>query len=367
MIRVLQVFGRMDRGGAEAMIMELYRNIDRTKIQFDFAVHTTERCSYDDEIISLGGRIYSIPAFTAKNMLTYKKAWKQLLSQHEEWRIVHGHVRSTASIYLKIARTYGMYTIAHSHSISSGKGLKSFVKSFLQNRIKADYYFACSQAAGEWLFGNKIVRSNNYIVLPNAIDVSKFAYDRVVRKKVRDEMKIDDYYVVGHVGSFYDVKNHSFLIDVFQNIVDNNSKAKLLLVGDGYLLDDIKSLVNKKGLSDNVIFTGTRNDVDRLMQAMDVFVFPSKFEGFGIVAIEAQTTGLPTIISNRVPEESILIPDLVTIKNLDETASQWANCILSKNSELRKDYSNEVKEKGYDIKTTSKWIEEFYLEKYEQL
>ena len=367
MIRVLQVFGRMDRGGAEAMIMELYRHIDRTKIQFDFVVHTTDKCSYDDEIISLGGRIYSVPTFTAKTVVKYKKAWNQLLLRHKEWRIVHGHVRSTASIYLRIANGLGRYTIAHSHSVSSGSGIKSVVKNLLQKRIKADYYFACSNKAGEWLFGKEIVNSDCYTILPNAIEVSKFAYNPIVRKQVRNEMNICDSFIVGHVGSFYDVKNHVFLVDVFQRIKERCSEAILLLVGDGYLFEDIKCLVEKKELTNYVIFTKTRTDVNRLLQAMDVFVFPSKFEGLGIAVIEAQTSGLPTVISNGVPEESILVNDLVAVKRLDETADQWANCILSMTSKQRKDHSKEIVEKGYDIKSTSRWLEEFYFEKSKSL
>ena len=278
MIRVLQVFGCMNRGGAESMIMELYRHIDRSRIQFDFVVHTTEKCAYDDEILSLGGRIFSVPSFTVKNAFLYKKAWKKLLTTHEEWRIVHGHVRSTASIYLPIAQEYHRYTIAHSHSISSGKGFSSIIKNILQKRIKADYYMACSNAAGKWLFGDKIVNSDNYHVLPNAIDVSKYKYNEDIRKKVRQEYSCEDAILIGHVGSFYDVKNHSYLIKVFTCIKEKESDAKLMLVGGGYLLQEIKNQVKELGIEDSVIFTGVKSNVNELLQAMDVFVFPSKYE-----------------------------------------------------------------------------------------
>ena len=363
MIRVLQVFGCMNRGGAESMIMELYRHIDRSRIQFDFVVHTTEKCAYDDEILSLGGRIFSVPSFTVKNAFLYKKAWKKLLTTHEEWRIVHGHVRSTASIYLPIAQEYHRYTIAHSHSISSGKGFSSIIKKKQKKRIKADYYMACSNAAGKWLFGDKIVNSDNYHVLPNAIDVSKYKYNEDIRKKVRQEYSCEDAILIGHVGSFYDVKNHSYLIKVFTCIKEKESDAKLMLVGGGYLLQEIKNQVKELGIEDSVIFTGVKSNVNELLQAMDVFVFPSKYEGLGISVVEAQATGLPAVISDRVPKEAILTDDLVTIMNLEDSPVIWADQIIARLGKKRYDHIDEIVARGYDVTTTSKWIEEFYIER----
>lgn len=363
MIRVLQVFGCMDRGGAESMIMELYRHIDRTKIQFDFVVHTTRKCAYDVEIVSLGGRIFSVPAFTIKTAYKYKKAWKQLLFQHMEWKIVHGHVRSTASIYLSIANKYNKYTIAHSHSISSGKGISSIVKDYLQKSINADYYFACSQKAGEWLFGKEITNSSNYSILPNAIDTLKFDFNPLVRERIRKETNCEKALLIGHVGSFYDVKNHDFLLRVFECIKKKNSSAKLMLVGEGYLKNEIIRQVNHLGLTDSVIFTGSRSDVNELLQAMDIFVFPSKFEGLPVILVEAQSTGVPIVMSDKVPNEVIMTDGLITVQLLDNSPEQWADHILSRTKINRYGHTKDIINHGFDISSTSKWLEDFYIEK----
>ena len=363
MVRVLQVFGCLDRGGAESMIMELYRHIDRTKIQFDFVVHTTRKCAYDDEIHSLGGRIFSVPRFTLANSYQYKKEWKTILSKHPEWKIIHGHVRSTASIYLSIAKEHGKFTIIHSHSTSSGKGISAAVKNILQKRIKADYYIACSDAAGKWLFGENVVKQENYTVLHNAIDTSKFSYNTETRDLVRKELDSESNILVGHIGSFYDVKNHVFLLDIFEELINLTKNIKLVLVGDGYLKEDIQELVTQKGLESKVIFTGTRSDVNRLLQAMDVFVFPSKYEGLPVTLVEAQCSGIQIIMSDRIPKETILTDELVTIMSLEQSPQKWAKCILSKLNIKRKGRETEIIKAGYDINTTSKWIEEFYLER----
>jgi len=175
-IRVLQVFAQMNRHGSESMIMSMYRNIDRSKVQFDFIVHTTDKCDYDEEIESLGGRIYSIPRYTGTNHFLYKKAWHNFLKQHSDYKIIHGHIRSTASIYLKIAKKYGLITIAHSHNTSSGAGFSAIVKNIYQYPIRyiVDYLFACSKSAGTWLFGERACRKDNFFILNNAIDTKKF-------------------------------------------------------------------------------------------------------------------------------------------------------------------------------------------------
>lgn len=366
MNRVLQVFARMDCGGAETMIMELYRNIDRTKIQFDFVVHTTEKCTFDDEILSLGGRIFSVPNFSISNAFKYRRYWKRLLSQHPEWQIIHGHVRSTASLYLSVAKKLGRTTIAHSHNISSGGGIRSKIKDLLQKRIGkyTDYFFACSQAAGKWLFGEKVIYGQNYYILNNAINVNRFIYNESIRKKIRRLFSIHESIVVGNIGSFInEQKNQSFLLEVFKEMLSINPGSILLLVGDGEIRPTIEKKAKELHIFDKVIFTGVRSDVNELLQAMDVFVFPSKFEGLGIAAIEAQVSGLPTVISDCVPSEVVVTKDLVSVLSLKESPRMWADHILSRIGETRRDHSQEVIDSGYDISSTSKWLEEFYLEK----
>lgn len=220
-IRILHAFGGLNRGGAETMVMNIYRNIDRTKVQFDFVKHTIKKCDYDDEIIKLGGKIYCVPRYTVKNHIAYKKVWYNLLKEHPEYKILHGHIISTASIYLNIAKKNGLITIAHSHSTSSrGNKIERFIKKIIQYPIRnvADYFYACSEDAGKWLFGRKSTQKNNYIIINNSIDVSSFRYDETKRHEIRQNFNIEDKFVIGHIGSFTYPKNHKFLINVFYEI-----------------------------------------------------------------------------------------------------------------------------------------------------
>ncbi|MBU5331134.1 glycosyltransferase family 1 protein [Anaerocolumna aminovalerica] len=362
-IRILQVFAQMNRGGAETMIMNLYRNIDRTKIQFDFIVHTEEKCAFDDEIERLGGKIYRVPRYTGKNHFFYISTWKSFIQQHPEYKIIHGHVRSTASLYLKVCKRYGRQTIIHSHGISSGTGLSSIVKDLLQYPIRyiADYFLACSKSAGTWLFGEKIVASKKFHVLNNAIDSNSFRFNKQVRNKIRKEFNIEGKYVIGHIGRFHPYKNHTFLIDIFKSVHLKNKNAILLLVGDGDLKESLKEKVEKENLSDSVIFTGIRSDVQDLLQGMDLFLFPSLFEGLGIVVVEAQAAGLKCIVSEIIPEEAIM-SNLVSKVSLFESPDFWCEKVLERVNYERKDTIELIKSAGYDIKDTAKWLENFYME-----
>lgn len=362
-VRVLQVFAEMNRGGAETMIMNLYRNIDRSKIQFDFIVHTEDKCAFDDEIYKLGGEIFRVPTYKGTNHLAYVNKWKNFFEKHQEYKIIHGHVRSTASIYLKTAQKYGLTTIAHSHNTSSGNGFSAIAKGVLQYPIRyvADYLFACSEAAGEWLFGNKACKKGNFHILNNAIDTKKFIFNNDIRDKKRKEFLIEGKFVIGHVGRFHPQKNHEFLIDIFKEVHDKNDNAILLLVGEGDLQESIQKKVYNLGLDNNVIFTGVRSDIPELFQAMDMFVFPSLYEGLGIVLIEAQASGLPCVVANTIPEEA-LITDNVKQVSLTGSPKVWTEAILKPvDSYERKSTYAKIKDSGYDIEESHRWLQEFYL------
>lgn len=364
-IRILQVFARMDRGGAETMIMELYRNVDRSKIQFDFVVHTTDKCAFDEEILALGGRIHRVPKYTGINHFKYQKAWNTLLSSYPEYRIIHAHVRSTASIFLKIAKKYGLFTIAHSHNTSSGSGIAAFFKNILQKNIfkYSDYLLAASKEAGIWLFGSDAITKDNYLVLNNAIQTDKFIYNKEIREEIRENLNLGTKTIIGHVGNFKKQKNHTFLIDVFRVYHEIDPNSMLMLIGDGKLEDTIKNKVREYDLLNSVLFLGSRSDVNDLMQAMDIFIFPSLFEGLGIVAIEAQAAGLPVIVSEAIPTETYITKNIEYI-SLKKSPEYWAKRInkFSKGYQ-RKNMREEVKNAGYDVKKTAKWLEKFYLKK----
>lgn len=365
-IRVLQVIGKMDRGGAETMIMNLYRNIDRNKIQFDFIVHTNDKGNFDDEITSLGGRIYRVPRFKGYNLLSYIKSWRELLRNfNSKYRIIHGHIGSTAYIYLSIANKLGMITIAHSHSAGYSQNIRGLIYKILSfpTRYVADYLISCSKKASISRYGKKVINNGKHFILNNAIDTEKYIYNPSVRKKIRKNLNIDKEFVIGHVGRFTEEKNHKFIIEIFKKVHDVNTNAVLLLIGEGKLRKHIENKVYELELKNSVIFLGVRSDVPDLMQAMDVFLFPSLYEGLGIVSVEAQASGLHTIVSEAVPEEAYLT-DLIEKEYLSSSPSKWANRILNyANGYERKNTYKEIYDAGYDVEQNTQWLEEFYLAK----
>lgn len=362
-IRVLHVFGVMNRGGAESMIMNLYRNIDRNKIQFDFMVHTSEKGAFDDEIKSLGGEIYHIPKYTGKNHFNYKKKWEVFFQNHEEHKIIHSHIRSTASIYLEIAKKYNKVTIAHSHSTSNGKGFDAFIKNMLQIPIKntADYLFAASDKAGLWLYGEKAIQSKKYYKLNNAIETKKYVFNTSIRNKKRKELQLQNKFVIGHVGRFHESKNHNFIIEIFREVYKLQSNSVLVLIGEGDLKKSIEEKVKKYNLVDNVIFLGVREDVNELLQAIDVFIFPSLFEGLPVTVIEAQASGLPVILSKNITHE-VAITDLVEFLPLEKDPKDWGIKTLEnyENNE-RENMEKEIINANYDVKIVGESLQKVYL------
>ena len=365
-IRILQVFAQMNRGGAETMIMNLYRHIDRSKIQFDFIVHTKEKCAFDDEITQLGGRIFRVPKYNGLNHFAYKRAWKKILVCNPNYKIIHGHVRSTAAIYLNLAKKTKAITICHSHATSSrGKIVERLVKKLMQFPLRfiSDYFFACSNEAAIWLFGKNILNNNNYYLFKNAINLDLFNYNDKARKATRERLGLNEELLIGHVGSFTKEKNHEFLIDVYFEISKRLSSARLLLIGDGTLIDTIKTKINELKINDKVKIIQNCDRVYDYYMAMDLFVFPSLHEGLGIALIEAQAAGLQCYASqNRVPIEA-KVTENVEFLPIELTAEKWADYIITNlNREItRKSSLLEFKDKGYDIKDTSNWLEKFYL------
>ena len=363
-LRVLHVIGSMGYGGAETLIMGLYRCIDRSRVQFDFVENTLEKAAFDDEIRSLGGRIFNCPHYTGKNHFQYIKWWNRFFDEHAgEFTAVHGHIGSTAAIYLRIAKKHGLFTIAHSHN-TNGVGFSDFLYRIyaFPTRYIADQFFACSRQAGIDRYGKRVGSDpQSCLLLHNAIDTKRFAFDPQKRESARNMLNIsDDELVIGHIGRFVAQKNHPFLIDVFAEIHRRKPKAKLLLLG----LEDPEQAVRKKaealGLTDRILFAGVHRDTVPYYHAMDVFVLPSLYEGFGIVNIEAQCSGLPCVISDKVSAECILAKDLVSVCPLDAGAEGWADRILSVVSGARFDHSDIVADMGYDVRQTAASLEAFY-------
>lgn len=362
-IRVLHVLQRMEAAGVQTLLMSIYRNIDRSKVQFDFLVHYKEDQFFDKEIEAMGGRVYKLSVREDHNMVKYFKDLNEFFSEHNEYKIVHGHMPVLGVFYLYAAYKAGvLMRIAHAHTNQHYNNFKGYIAALMKSvyPIFANHYFACSGSAGKYIFGKR-----KYTVIRNAIMTERFAYQEDIRDRVRKELDLENKFVIGHAGRFAEHKNHSFLIDVFAEIVKIRPKSEMLLVGDGELKDTMVKKVHNLGLDDKIHFLGVRSDINELYQAMDAFVFPSIFEGLGIVNIEAQASGVLTFCSDAVSEEANISPVFTSIP-LTKGAAEWAQLIVSKydNRKPRKDMSQYVMDAGYDTKELSKRLQNFYLEQY---
>lgn len=348
----------MQAGGLETLIMNWYRNIDRNKVQFDFLVHYQGKFFYDDEIVRLGGKIYHLSVRDDSNFIKYLRDLDQFFKEHKEYKIVHGHMESLGKFYFKVAKKHGVpVRIAHSHNSATEPTLKGKVKGVLAKGFPkyATHYFACSELAGRFMFGNR-----NFTVIKNAIDLSRFQYNEGIRVAMRKEMNLNNKFVIGHVGRFCTQKNQKYLVDIFEQIRKQKSNVVLLLIGKGELLEEVKAYVAEKSLSESVRFLGVRDDVNKLYDAMDVFVFPSLFEGLGIVAIEAQVSRLMTVCSDVVPKEANVTEYYKAIP-LQESPERWAEeiCEYADGYE-KKDVTDKIRNAGYDIKKSALMLQQFY-------
>lgn len=364
-IRILQVLGGLEAGGAETFVMNLYRVVDKEKVQFDFIKHIERKGVFEDEITQMGGKIYRCPQYAGKNHFTYCRWWDEFFTEHPEYRVIHGHVRSTASIYLTIAKKHGLVTIAHSHSTSNGNGFAAIIKNIMQLSIRhrADYLFACSDKAGKWLFGEKALTQPNYRMIPNGVDLQRFAFNAEKRNMMRDKLGIaEDIFVLGHIGRITTPKNHKFLVELFAKYHKKTQNSKLLLVGDGELYENVKHQVDQLGIHDAVIMVGSKTNTEDYYQAMDVFVFPSLWEGLPVSVVEAQANGLPCLLSDTITRD-VDLTDLVSYFPLDNKA-MWDKGIKSAMSKIRSGVSgdNEKRLAPFDSRKVAMSLQEFYLE-----
>ena len=355
----------MDRGGIQAFLMNIYRNIDRERIQFDFLLHTDKDCSYNNEIRSLGGRIFSIPARNQGVLINLKKL-NEFFKEHTEYKIVHQHVSSLTYVEpLKVAQKHGVpIRIVHSHSTKQGgRHLHKYLHYFNQLSVKsyATHYFACSDLAAEWLYGKKQYDAGDYKIINNGIEVEKFIFNEKVRLERRKELGIKkDTLVLGHVGRFAYPKNHEFLIDIFKEVHKIIHDSILVLVGDGELRHPIEQKVNDLELQNNVIFTGVRSDIPDILQAMDAFVMPSHYEGLPVTLVEAQSAGLKCFVSNTITKQ-IAITDLIRYIPLDVAPDYWAEIIIKESdNNTRLNMLETIQNKGFDITMIADSLVNFY-------
>lgn len=358
-VYVLEMIAALNFGGSQAMIINHIKAMNKDNVQCDFIVDHPEYTGLRKTVEDMGCKVYEVPAFKGKNYFEVKKAWNRLFEEHPEYKILHSHSRSYASIYLPIARKHGLKTIIHSHNTSNGSGLSSVVKGILQYPLRyiADYYIGCSLEAGKWLFGEKVVKQDNFHVLNNAIDTDKYLYNYETRLAYRKQFGLKDEKVFIQVGRLDDQKNHVFMLETFRKYLNDNPKDRLFIVGNGVNRKLVDDKIKELALGDNVTILEHRTDVNCLLQMADVFVMPSLFEGLSVAGIEAQASGIKCIMSDKV-DRNVDVTGLCTFVPLYEI--QWVK-EMSKPLELRRKTKKEIIESGFDVHTTAKWLEDLYI------
>lgn len=358
MIRILHIVGSLERAGAETFLMNLYRNIDRNRIQFDFAIYREPTPnSYYEEALSLGAKVYKISP-KAEGVVKNLKEVKNIVKENR-YEIVWRHVDNCfAGIDLLAAKCAGAKRLilhAHNSNVNGKIRILHFLSKPCVNMFITDR-FACGKAAGRWLFGNR-----KFKILNNGIDTERFRFNETIRREYREKYGISDELVIGHVGRFCEVKNHIFIINLFHELSKNNSwgkKALLVLAGTGEKESEIKDQVSQYGLDDKVLFLGNRSDVAELMQMMDVFIMPSFYEGFPVTLLEAQTSGLPCVVSDAISRE-VDITGNVEFLCLDAGMEVWENAVRKLSENKREEKAGMIEKAGYDIRNVAKWVEDF--------
>lgn len=361
MIRVLQVVNIMDRAGLETMLMNYYRNIDRSQVQFDFLTHRDTLGAYEDEIKELGGKIFRAPRLYPQNYLRYCSFMSKFFAEHQEYKIVHSHIDTMSAFPLYAAKKAGVPNrIGHSHSskldLDFKLPIKYIAKLFMP--YEANLYFACSQKAANFMYPGKKAQ-----IIHNAIDLTKFQYEDFKRNYIRNKLNLNGKFVIGHVGRFYYVKNQMFLLEIVNEIKKVNSNVRLLLVGKGEDEKNLRKKVEDLKLQENVIFLIDRADVNDLYQAMDVFVMPSIFEGLPVVGVEAQANGLPCLFSNTISRE-VLLTNQAEMMSLKCHPKEWADRVVNMRREKSEDTQTQLSEKGYDIKIEAQKLQKCYVQMY---
>lgn len=357
MIRVLHVLNNLGSGGAESLLMNVYRKIDRDKVQFDFLIRSDKNGPIVDEILSLGGRVFCIAEYP-RHFFRNGKELKAFLKEHREYSIIHVH--ANALIYIKplvLAKRFAIpCRIIHSHSITAARGIPFLkqIHSFNRERIKslATHRFACSEAAGKWMFGSGL-----YKIVNNGIDLETIQFCVTGRERIRKQYQLENSFVIGNVGRFSHPKNHPFMIRLFAAYAASHPDARLLLVGEGELFDEIQALAKQLKVYEKITFTGAVSNVADYLSAMDVFLFPSLYEGLGMALVEAQAAGLPCIVSNTVPNSAIL-NDNCRCVSLNAPMETWIDAL---NEKSKRETSSELLRK-FDINVVAKELEANYLE-----
>lgn len=370
MVKVLHMT-KLGAGGISTLTININKCIDLQKVKFDYLVFENEKTFYEDMVKELGGekRIVDVQKYSNNKFLLYWKKYKGVkrLLHSYYYDVVHVDASTPLDVVIGLAAKHsGVKTIVlHSHIAGDTK--KSRVRTIYMNICRSlmkssfTHYFAISDSSAKFMFPKTVYSNKNYSIYRNGIIADKYIPDSMKRDEIRRKLGIEDKFVVGHIGRFSNEKNHEFLMNVFAEIAKQNSRAVLLLIGTGPLVDTIKEKCKKLKIYEKVIFYGTTYEVPSLLDAMDVFVFPSKFEGLGIAAIESQCSGLPTFVSEGVPNEADISDLFIRINGF--YPDEWAKKIIEYDYEQkRKGRVIEVKNAGFDIKMVAEKLEAFYVQ-----
>ena len=369
MIRILHSVSNMDRAGLETMLMNYYRHMDRSKIQFDFLCNKSKKGAYDEEIKALGGRIYKTPGLNPARYPQYLKYMTKLFRENNDYKIIEAH-NGTLGVYaLHAAKKNDIpVRICHSHNTIVEHDWKFPLKIFCKQLLPANttHHFACGVEAARGYFGDETVNTGDYKLVYNAIEVERFIYNEEIRNRIKRENGLEGKKIIGHIGRFMTQKNHTFLLEIFAEICKKDEDAVLVLLGEGELQDKIKAKAQSLGISDKVKFMGSVSNTNEWYSTFDLFLLPSLHEGLPLVGVEAQANDLPCVFSDTISKE-VALTDKAQFVSLDTPASEWADIVLNKiKGDIRRDNTQLMTEKHYNIATEAKKLQDYYLNLYSQ-
>lgn len=364
--RILQIVFSMNRAGLETMLMNYYRWIDRDAIQFDFLMHRSQRFDYDGEIELLGGRIYRVPEISVRTLPAYLKSLSRFFAEHPEYHIVHSHLDALSAPVLCAAKYAGVpVRIAHSHNNGFEPNKKYPVRLVAKRFIPlfSTDLWGCSEEALNFMFGQAALKGQANTILPNAIELSNFSFDSAARERIRDNLGLEGKTVIGHVGRFCYQKNQGFLLKILFELCQKGENATLLLIGTGEDEQKIRNQAARMGLAERTLFLGPQPRVSEFYSAMDVFVLPSRFEGFGIALLEAQVNGLPCLCSDTVSPSSNVTGQVRRL-SLASGAEKWAleTARVIKESPHRMAASNFARNSEFEISCAAQKLKDRYLD-----
>ncbi len=363
MIRVAMIIGKMDSGGKKNLVMEYYRQIDRNEVQFDFICDSDSQAIPDEEIKSLGGRIYRIPPY--QHIFSNMKEIKSICKENN-YLVVHAW-NSTMNLFpMWVAKRVGVpVRISESLTMAHKGDKKTILKKILRTKSKlyATHYMSCGEDCGRWQFGNKLFNAGKVDVFKTIINTKFNDFNPELREKTRKEFDWEDKIVVGHIGRFTAQKNSVFLIEIFAAIARKEPRAVLCLIGDGELRENVLAKIKELGIEKQVDYLGRREDIQQFYNAMDCFLLPSLYEGLPVVGLEAESCGLPMFFSTEVTKEANAC-ELGHFIDLNKSVEFWADEILKTmkdNMPVRRSHAKEVADAGFDSASEALRLQKYYF------